>query len=108
MNIERGAGNLSTDQTRRLRSHDRSACATHGRQYKGEHTTPTIAAALGVDDREAERALREAERETLVGEDQDRSINVPPFDRQYWHITLPGLAEIHRLGDDIGQQPAGS
>jgi DNA-binding IclR family transcriptional regulator len=67
---------------------------------KDQHTTAAIASALGVTDSEADRALRELEREGLLVEDEDRSVNVgPDFNRQFWHLTQAGLHEKYRLED---------
>ena len=65
---------------------------------KGQHTTPTIAAGLGVSEAETAQALRQAERDGWIMEDEDLSTNVPAdFDRQFWHLTEPGMKEMHRL-----------
>ena len=72
---------------------------------KDQQTTPKIAAALNFSEAEADAALRQAERDGWVKEDIDQSRNVPPdFDRQYWHITEQGQAEMWRLETESGRR----
>jgi len=64
-------------------------------------TIAAIAARLGVEEAEAGRLLREAEREGLVVEEYDESRNVPAdFNRQAWFLTPVGRAELYRLEDE--------
>ncbi len=77
----------------------------HAVTTKDQHTTPTIAAGLGASEVEAERVLREAERRGWIEEGLDESINVGhDFDRQRWHITQAGWAEMNRLEDETGRR----
>ncbi len=70
---------------------------------KNIRTTGDVADAVGVDEPEAARQLRDAERAGLVFEERDESINVPPdFNRQVWFLTDAGRAEWDRLDAERG------
>lgn len=65
---------------------------------KGVRTGADVAARLCVGANEASAQLREAEREGLVFEDLDESLNVgADFNRQYWRLTSEGREVWERL-----------
>lgn len=64
-------------------------------------TSAAIGARLGIPEAEAEIALRAADREGLVFEEQDESLNVAAdFNRQVWRLTDVGQKELYRLQDE--------
>lgn len=68
-------------------------------------TSAAIGERLGISEGEAEKLLRAAEREGLVVEEFDESRNVPKdFNRQVWHLSDAGRAELHRLEDEQRDQ----
>jgi len=66
-------------------------------------TSASIAARLGVSAAEAETALRQAEQDGWVVEEQDESVNAGAnLDGQLWHLSADGREELFRLQDAHG------
>jgi hypothetical protein len=64
---------------------------------RGVRTTADVAARLKVDEAEARRQLREAEREGLMFEEVDLSASLPDDQRRFWVLTPEGRAVWDRL-----------
>jgi DNA-binding MarR family transcriptional regulator len=62
-----------------------------------------VAARLKVDEGEARRQLREAERDGLVHQDVDLSASLSDDQREFWMLTPEGRAVWDRL--DAEQEP---
>jgi hypothetical protein len=65
-------------------------------------TPADVAARLRVDEAEAARQLREAEREWLTFEDVDLSASLPDDQGRFWMLTSEGRAVWDRLDADQG------
>jgi DNA-binding MarR family transcriptional regulator len=69
----------------------------------GIHTPGDVAKDLGVPEAAAESLLSRAESAGLVVYQPDQSRGLQPtFDRDHWHLTPEGLAELDRLHDAPG------
>lgn len=66
---------------------------------RGIRTTADVAAALGVDEGQAGRELREARRDGLVDQETDLSVSLSDDERRFWYLTPEGRAEWDRLNE---------
>jgi DNA-binding MarR family transcriptional regulator len=72
--------------------------------FGGIHTPGDVAKHLGVPEGAAESLLSRAESAGLVIYEPEQSRGrQPTFDRDHWHLTPEGLAELHRLHDAPGR-----
>jgi Restriction endonuclease len=78
-----------------------TAITTRGQDEAAPYRTSTaIARRLSMSPAEVEAALRDAERQGLVVEEQDESHHVgADFDRQFWRLSDAGREEFRRLED---------